>query len=99
MKLTPLFTDFNSNVDRLSSGVDLKTDSKNGYNVKFSLNNENADIILTNEKLNNDSQYDLVNTAYSPIIMVAPKWIYDNTSNFNFVSINILFKVILFQFN
>ena len=84
-----LFTDFNSNVDRLSSGVDLKTDSKNGYNVKFSLNNENADIILTNEKLNNDSQYDLVNTAYSPIIMVAPKWIYDNTSNFNFVEYTI----------
>lgn len=83
-----VFTNENSVIDNISSlGHNFSTYDSDGFIVSYSLNNMNADVIISSEDLSDSLSSDYVNVgiANSPIVLVGNDWLEETNAFFNVV--------------
>lgn len=83
-----VFTNENSVIDNISSlGHNFSTYDGEGFIVSYSLNNMNADVIISSEDLSSSLSSDYVNVgiANSPIVLVGNDWLEETNAFFNIV--------------
>lgn len=83
-----VFTNENSVIDNISSlGNNFSTSDGDGYIVSYSLNDMNADVIISSEDLSSSLSSDYINVgvAHSPVVLVGNDWVEETNAFFNIV--------------